>query len=209
MTSHRTILYYSAVPSENDAAALAPLAAALRGVAPAGEATRVRGRASLAGIALALRALRALCARVVRAEELVFAPGAKPRFPGGPDFSISHSDEWVGVAATASGAIGFDIEGERADRLALRFVCDETELASIRDCGATAMWVAKEAALKAWGLGILAAPRVRIRGNTAALDARRLTLHPVTALAGARACIATAGALETLEQQYVPPAALL
>ena len=195
------------MPSENHAVGLAPLAQALR-AASATNDERQRGRASLAGIALALRALKVVAGRAVSAEELVFAPGAKPRLPGGPDFSISHSEHWVGVAVAAAGEIGFDIESVLADRLALRSVCDPIELAAIRDAGATAMWVAKEAALKAWGLGILDATRVRIRGNMARLGSRQLALHPITELAGARACIATGGALGTLERECVSPAAL-
>jgi len=114
-------------------------------------------RASLAGIALALRALALLLERKVSAGELVFAAGRKPCLAAAAraateqsaaaraaratddglcqaDFSISHSGHWVGCAAVARGRVGFDLEmGTDARR---------------------SEWVVHEAALKATGAGL-------------------------------------------------------
>ena len=61
-------------------------------------------RASLAGIALALRALAAVLGRPVAVAELVFAADAKPRLDADAavDFSIAHSGSLVGCAALRS-----------------------------------------------------------------------------------------------------------
>src|SRR5215831_20161545 len=115
--------------------------------------------ASLAGIALALRALTRLLGRRVHPGEMLFAPGEKPRLAppaalaagdtrlahrGGAahierttaDFSISHAGPWVACAACARGRVGLDLE----------MGTDE----HITD------WVLREAALKASGEGLRA-----------------------------------------------------
>src|SRR5207237_5775181 len=106
-------------------------------------------RASLAGIALALRALSALTGRAVAPGEMVFAQGAKPglahagaaraaltdeRRGLGPDFSIAHAGPWAGCAVVRCGRVGFDVEMGSGERIA--------------------DFVAREAALKACGAGI-------------------------------------------------------
>jgi hypothetical protein len=120
-------------------------------------------RSSLAGIALAVRALSHLLDQRVGVEEIRFVPGQKPRLaprgtraggsPGAPpglgdgdgdpppDFSISHSGPWVGCAALTGGRVGFDLEWGTSAR--------------IRD------WVVREATLKATGEGVRAAREVR------------------------------------------------
>jgi hypothetical protein len=137
-------------------------------------------RASLAGIALALRALGALLERAVSPGELVFADGEKPRLAreSGPDFSISHSGPWVGCAAVASGRVGFDVEMGDEERI--------TE------------WVAREAALKAWGAGLRAVRELSssaegVRSGGVLWHARALPLFP-----GASACVMTSCAVRGL-----------
>jgi hypothetical protein len=120
--------------------------------------------ASLAGIALALRALAPLLGRRVRAAEILFARGAKPRLAppvalaGGasrsaqlastphdervvPDFSISHAGPWVACAALGRGQVGLDLEMGADERIA--------------------QWVLREAMLKASGEGLRALDEVR------------------------------------------------
>ena len=115
--------------------------------------------ASIAGIALALRALTRLLGRRVHAGEILFSPGEKPRLApstalaaegtrlahrggaphierGAADFSIAHADPWVACAALARGRVGLDIEIGTDER--------------ITD------WVLREAALKASGAGLRA-----------------------------------------------------
>ncbi len=166
--------------------------------------------ASLAGIALALRALGELLDRAVSPAELVFARGEKPRLarasPGTPhgviaaeaatadpaatadkasaardpgaDFSISHSGPWVGCAALGCGRVGFDVE-----------MGDGEQIAS---------WVAREAALKAWGAGIralreLSSSAEGIRCGGVLWHARALPIFP-----GASACVMTSRAVRGL-----------
>jgi hypothetical protein len=134
--------------------------------------------ATLAGVALALRALARLTGAAVAPGELAFPGGGKPRLARTPDtageqpdFSISHSGPWVGCAAVAHGLVGFDVElGTEA-----RF----------------AAWAAREAALKACGAALTAARAVELteggaRCRGVALRALSLELFP-----GAAACVMT------------------
>jgi hypothetical protein len=127
---------------------------------------RSESHASLAGIALALRALTRLLGRTVEAGEIVFAQGEKPRLArnvalhalaageappareralrwaadAAVDFSISHAGPWVACAALARGCVGFDLEMGTDQRIA--------------------QWVMREAALKASGEGLRALKEV-------------------------------------------------
>lgn len=152
------------------------------------------GHASLAGIALALRALGALLERTVSPGELRFGRGEKPRLSAtasgaaaaataasaasaaaGADFSISHSGPWVGCAAVATGRVGFDVELGSSERVAA--------------------WVAREAAVKACGAGIRALREVHLSESGARCGGvqwhgRALALFP-----GASAYVMTSGAV--------------
>jgi len=123
---------------------------------------RSESRASLAGIALALRALTHILGRTVPAGEIVFAQGEKPRLAPPAalralaageappalertrrwaegtvvDFSISHAGPWVACAALSRGCVGLDLETGTDRRIA--------------------DWVVREAALKASGEGLRA-----------------------------------------------------
>jgi hypothetical protein len=139
--SETLILYHTDLRGQWPREGAAALAARL----PYGKRLTVRAAhadapATLAGIALALRALTQLLDRAVAASELVFAQGQKPRLrraapPGAaPDFSISHSGPWVACAAVSRGQVGLDVEMGSEPRIA--------------------EWVAREAALKAVGAGV-------------------------------------------------------
>jgi hypothetical protein len=170
---------------------------------------RAADRASLAGIALALRALSRLMHRAVRATEIVFAPGQKPQLAAsalaaaagaayaagaphttrattlarsGPDFSISHSLPWVGCAAVARGRVGFDIELGTDER--------------------RAQWVLREAALKATGEGIGAAQAAReLQAVDAGVQWRGARWHVqrLEMFAGASACVVSSLAVREIE----------
>ena len=138
--------------------------------------------ATLAGVALALRALSRLTGAPLSPGELTFPDGGKPRLArtdGQPDFSLSHSGPWVGCAAVAHGLVGFDVELGTEARLAA--------------------WAAREAALKACGAPLaeardveLIAGGARCRGVT--LAATVLELFP-----GAAACVMTSLPVGRLE----------
>jgi 4'-phosphopantetheinyl transferase len=159
-----------------------------------------RAPATLAGIALALRALGELAGREIRATQLAFPQDGKPRLLSagvsrlggaerdGPDFSISHSGPWVGCAAVAHGLVGFDLELGTDERL--------TE------------WAAREAALKACGAGLAQARAVALHESGATcrgtvLNARALGLFP-----GAAACVMTSRAVDRIQARAVPLAEL-
>src|SRR5450432_1598329 len=77
-------------------------------------------RASLAGIALALRALATLLGRRAAVSEFVFAQHQKPQLAAAGaavDFSIAHSGSVVGCAAVRGARVGFDVEQGTDERL--------------------------------------------------------------------------------------------
>jgi hypothetical protein len=161
-------------------------------------AMRSESRASLAGIALALRALTHILGRTVQAGEMVFAQGEKPRLAPPAalralaageappalertrrwaedtvvDFSISHAGPWVACAALSHGCVGLDLEMGTDRRIA--------------------DWVVREAALKASGEGLRALQELeeldvcegRLRWRGEAWHVRRLT-----GFEGASACV--------------------
>ncbi len=173
-------------------------------------ASRASDHASLAGLALALRALGQLLGRAVGAAEIVFAHGQKPRFacasaltdasarragraaltlaPAGacPDFSISHSGHWVGCAAMARARVGFDVElGTDARH---------------------AQWVVREAALKATGEGLRALPEARqLRALAGRLRWRGEVWHvrQLELFAGAAACVVSSRPVRELDTRGI------
>jgi hypothetical protein len=178
-------------------------------------------RASLAGTALALRALSELLGRRVYAGEILFAQGEKPRLEplaglavagGGaaaarvlsglstaasvPDFSISHSGPWVACAAAAGDRLGLDLEVGTEARIA--------------------QWVVREALLKATGEGLRAAREVRaievpesaapqacVQWRGECWHLRRLEFFPATS-----ACLVSSCAVSNLAVHHVPLAEL-
>ncbi len=129
---------------------------------------------SQAGRALALACIDALRvpggrARPADPARLEFPPRGKPRYPGGPRFSVSHSAPLVACAAVSLGEVGLDVECEAAvERLTLATICDDAERELAREIGTRRVWMAKEAALKAGGGTIeqIAAVRVFAGGAT-------------------------------------------
>jgi hypothetical protein len=213
--SETLILYHTDLRGQWPEPAAQALAARLpyarRLAARAGGATQ---RASLAGIALALRALTRILGRRVRAGELVFAQGRKPRlvqhtgraaaivagapvaFAGveptePPDFSISHAGPWAGCAALARGHVGFDVEPDSAPR--------------------SADWVVREALLKATGAGIGAAREVgalEVRDGCMYWRGERWHVQRLELFAGASACVVSSVAVRELQAHAVALAEL-
>jgi len=176
-------------------------------------AMRSESRASLAGIALALRALSALLGRMIEPREIVFAQGEKPRLAvpaalaagespaartqtarcdeASADFSISHAGPWAACAAQPRGRVGLDLEMGTEPRIA--------------------DWVVWEAALKASGEGLRAfkeiedlamhAHRLHWRGDT--WHVRRLQ-----GFEGACACLVSSLELHEVETHKIELAEL-
>ena len=150
-----------------------------------------RAPATLAGVALALHAVRRLTGTSVAPGELAFPDGGKPHLREGPDFSISHSGPWVGCAALARGLVGFDLEQGTEARLAT--------------------WAAREAALKACGARLTEARDVELSEGGARCRGVALYAMPLTLFPGAAACVMTSlpvGRLEayalTLMELFAP-----
>ena len=207
--SQTLILYHTDLRGQWPQAPARAFAAGLPYVRRLAAHSSEAGRASLAGAALAVRALSRVLKRKVRAGELAFVQGHKPqlRMPRAvgdaagaatplqqecaADFSISHSGPWVGCAALPCGQLGFDIEAG-------------TDAGS-RD------WVLREAALKATGEGLRARAAARaldahgevVRWRDALWHVRRLDQF-----AGAAACIISSVRIERLESHRVPLAEL-
>jgi phosphopantetheinyl transferase len=199
---HRVILYYSALAG----AAAGPALAALAGELPyARRLALERGDrgATLAGIALALRGLSEIAGRPVAAAELQFPQDGRPDWNGGARFSVSHTRDWVACAVASAGAIGLDVEAQWCGRPTLASVCDAEELAAIGQGGGAAMWVAKEATLKALGLGVAAAATVRVRGSSASRDGRAFHLRWLQEFPGSQACIATEESRYAYSSQWI------
>jgi 4'-phosphopantetheinyl transferase len=137
--------------------------------------------ASLLGLALLERAARD-CAPERRLAALVFPAGAKPYWPGGPDFSIAHSGQLVACALAMAGRVGLDLERANAvSAQQLRLVLDARERAAIAagELAASDAFVMKEAVVKASGAGLTALGRVRLAGATAELDGTAFWLSNV------------------------------
>ncbi len=128
-------------------------------------------RASLAGVALALRALGAVLGRPVAAAELVFAADAKPRLDADADFSVAHSANLVGCAALRGAQVGFDLEQGTDRRLE--------------------NWVAREAVVKAAGLGVRAMGEVALSADGALCRGARWHGRRLESFPGATACLMT------------------
>lgn len=151
-------------------------------------------RAGLAGTALALAALARVRGSPVRAAELAFPQGGKPAVPGGPDFSVAHAGDAVGVAAVPAGLVGFDLE----------------PLVDVADRARLERWTATEAVLKAAGRGLRDAGEVEL---SPALDAGRLAarhyrLHCVDAGMDCLAWLATDRGLAGVDVERVDLSAL-
>lgn len=186
------ILYHTDLRGEWPEEAARALAARLpyaKRLAAGGSSARARE--SLAGIALALRALSAVTCRKVRPGELVFPQGGKPHLTRThragteeqADFSIAHSTPFVGCAALARGRVGFDIEvGDRA---------------------ALAHRVAREAALKAAGLTLAAYPQVELEADAARCGGERWHARALADFAGASACLMTSRRVARLEARAI------
>jgi hypothetical protein len=171
--------------------------------------------ASLAGIALALRALSRLLGRRVHPGEILFAHGEKPRLAppaafaavggaqlahrgGAPyrehtlaDFSISHAGPWVACAALAGGRIGLDLEMGADERVA--------------------DWVLREAALKASGQGLRALNEVQdlsVREGHLSWRGELWHVQRPAGFAGASACIVSSEALAAVEGEALALAEL-
>jgi hypothetical protein len=138
--------------------------------------------ASLAGTALVLTGAARLRGVPVAADELRFEPGSAPCLAGGPWFSVSHSPARVAVALSTRARVGLDLEEAAA-----------VTVVAGTFAGSLARWTAIEATLKACGLDLRAAHRVRVFDDLslAEVDGVPVWLRRVDFGTGCTACLAT------------------
>jgi len=136
--------------------------------------------AALAGVVLLVSCAIERGDATVPLGRLEFPQGGKPSWPGGPDFSISHAAGRAGCAVAPPGiAVGFDLEARgAATGETLRHVARDEELLLYEDAGLTPtdLWVAKEAVVKAAGVGVARAQAARLTLDSATLDGRHFVL---------------------------------
>jgi phosphopantetheinyl transferase len=140
-------------------------------------------------VALALRALARATGQPVQAAQLVFGADEKPQLAGGAaDFSIAHSGPYVGCAALRGARVGLDLEFGSDARLE--------------------NWVAREAVVKAAGLGMRAVNEVQF--TAAGAHCRGATWHARTLaqFPGAAACAMTSVPVQAVVASAVPLAEL-
>jgi 4'-phosphopantetheinyl transferase len=140
-----------------------------RAPAPAAHAT-------LAGVALLEQAAQALGYEPLDAGRLTFPARGKPGWPGGPEFNISHTGQYVACVAARGLRVGIDIEKlDRVSPNVLRRVASprEWELYGRTMAGASRLWTRKEAVLKAHGSSIFEAPAVSLYDDYADLHGTR------------------------------------
>jgi phosphopantetheinyl transferase len=123
--------------------------------------------------ALALLASLATACRLPALARLEWTPRGKPRFPDGPEISLSHSSGFAACAVSPRGFdVGVDIEpADRASATAVRLVVRPEERRALDEglLSPTGLWTAKEAVLKAAGAGLSDMRRVAVSDRRARL----------------------------------------
>lgn len=143
--------------------------------------------ASLLGLRLLERGLALLeGAGAAPWGRLEFPFERKPVLVGGPSFSISHSTARVACAIASTGEVGLDVEEPRADRTA----------AALRD------WTAREATLKACGIGLRGWRDVVLQPDGARFDGRRYWLRDLDLGGDSVAALAWTQPIETLQSIF-------
>jgi hypothetical protein len=144
-------------------------------------------QASLAGIALALRALTLLLGRAVEAGEILFAHGEKPRLAQpAADFSISHSGPWAACVALRQARVGLDVEEGTDQRIA--------------------DFVVREALLKASGEGLRGFSEIgalTLEGRHLGWRGEQWHLHRLEGFDGACACVVASREVTAVETHSV------
>ena len=166
---------------------------------PAGKRTRVARlrypadrNASLLGVALLAAAYQRRGERFDPGR-LIYPARGKPTIAGGADFSIAHAAGLAVCALASAGRVGVDLEAaDSVSTKVLRRALGPAEWARVASgaLDATDAWVMTEAVIKAAGLGIAAAGRVRLGEDSGSIDDRPLRLVRVPLAAGQRLWLA-------------------
>lgn len=192
------LLHHAALPADGGASGAAtprgsdsvPLAARLA----RGWNQRVKPE-SLLGLALLVDCARAAGRFLPGPGDVEAAAGGKPRWKGGPDFSISHAGGRVACALVAGqGCVGLDIEpcdAVSAEDLRLVATAAELEQFGAAGLGPADLWTAKEAVIKAAGATVGAIDRVAATPVRARFDGVDYLLLRATLAPGLACTLAT------------------
>ncbi len=153
--------------------------------------------ATLAGIDLLSLAAAAHGYDGLPATALVFPERGKPFWPGGLEFNISHTQDFVACVATRDVSVGLDVESAgRVSLATVRRVASNAELALSGESafGATRLWTRKEAVVKAAGGTVFDAGKVTVSQSHAEFRDRRWYFAGLEVLAGHACAIAAARA---------------
>lgn len=192
------LLHHAALPADRDASsALAPYTFDT-GPLAARLAHRRNPRAkleSLLGVALLVDCARAAGKLPPGPGDLETTAIGKPRWKGGPDFSISHAGGRVACALVAGeGCVGLDIEpcdAVSAEDLRLVATAAEFEQFGAEGLGPADLWTAKEAVIKAAGATVAAVDRVAATPVRARFDGVDYLLLRATLAPGLACTLAT------------------
>jgi 4'-phosphopantetheinyl transferase len=127
---------------------------------------------------------------------LQFNERKKPRWPGGCDFNLSHSDALLACALADNGLVGIDVELIRPLRderqMFERILSPQEDLPPGTDSKSFFhYWTCKEAVIKAEGSGgVWDMPGVNLQGTEAYYKNRSWRLYPLELIPGYAACIA-------------------
>jgi 4'-phosphopantetheinyl transferase len=166
-------------------------------------------------------------AEVCITRECQYCAGAhgRPRFPNGEvDYSVSHTDQWLLAAVTATGLVGVDVESLALNRdvgrmASITLTAAEMEYFKrlperMRTHWFVRTWTRKEAAMKLVGLGLAAPPgeldvagRILSVGKVPRWPDLRIFLHDLPAPPGHAAALAST--IEPTAVRVVPPPHIL
>lgn len=154
-------------------------------------------------------ALLAHCGRVMDLPPLsaIRRPDrGKPRWPGGPDFSITHARGFAACAVAPAGiTIGIDLEPAGRVRLQSirRVLTAAEERALVAGGDATRLWTGKEAVLKAAGASLADAASVEVEGQGGRIGEQHFHLQQLTLDGGVVLTLATSELLAVAVPQWV------
>jgi phosphopantetheinyl transferase len=192
------LLHHAALPADGNAAGAATPRGSDSGALSARLARSWSPRKrpeSLLGLALLVDCARAAGRLPPGPGDVEATAGGKPRWKGGPDFSISHAGGRVACAlATGQGCVGLDIEpceAVSAENLRLVATAAELEQFAAAGLGPADLWTAKEAVIKAAGATVATIDRVAVSPVRARLDGVDYLLLRATLAPGLACTLAT------------------